>query len=137
MENVKASLDAYEGAHKELHDSLDYLGSLAGNVGELERGIATDAVIKRFEVAFEYAWKLMKAAAEYQGSEVFGPRPAIQEAIRYDWIHDPDFWADALDARNGSVHDYFGVSRDRYLEIVREFLVRAKKMTENIKKALA
>lgn len=96
------------------------------------RGVCQDAVIKRYEVAFEYMWKLFRAASEYEGSEAFGPRPAIQEAIKYEWIDDPEFWAAALDARNGSVHDYFGVSIENYLSIAKEFLVKATDAVDRI-----
>lgn len=80
-----------------------------------------DTCIKRYEILFEYAWKLFKTAAEYQGSEVPGPRPAIQEALNYGWIDEGEFWADALDARNGSVHDYFGISHEDYLDLIERF----------------
>jgi nucleotidyltransferase substrate binding protein (TIGR01987 family) len=80
-----------------------------------------DSCIKRFEVLFEYVWKLIKIAAEHQGSEAPGPRPAIQEGIRYGWIQDAEFWTEALDARNGSVHDYFGISTEAYLAIIQNF----------------
>ena len=71
------------------------------------------------KVAFEYASKLMKAAAEDEGRGAFGPKQAITESVRFGWIADPEFWAKALDARNGSVHDYFGLSRDAYLKIMK------------------
>lgn len=99
--------------------------------------VFTDAIIKEFEVAFGYAWKLMKAAAEYEGAEAPGPRPAIQEAQRFGWIEDPDFWAEALDARNGSVRDYFGISMNAYMGIVRRFVSESNALIGRIEKARA
>lgn len=115
---LKSSLMATREALSKLRESLD---ALKGSKKSSQHAIFEDAAIKRFEVLFEYVWKLLKAATEYQGGEAPGPRPAIQEGARFGWIDDVEFWADALDARNGSVHDYFGIPRERYLKIVRRF----------------
>lgn len=96
--------------------------------------ILYDACVKRYEVLFEYTWKLLKIASEYQGQEAPGPRPAIQEGLRFGWIEDPEFWADALDARNGSVHDYFGVTQQEYLNIMNRFVKEAGKLSKNLEK---
>ncbi|MFH1830042.1 MAG: HI0074 family nucleotidyltransferase substrate-binding subunit [Pseudomonadota bacterium] len=133
VDKLESSITACDEAMGQLAEAIGFLDGLKGAADDAEHGIASDAVIKRFEVAFEYTWKLMKAAAEYQGSEAFGPRPAIQEAIRYEWIDDPEFWAAALDARNGSVHDYFGITRKAYIEIVKEFVAKTKKLLKKIK----
>lgn len=100
------------------------------------RDILQDACIKRFEILFEYAWKLLKIAAEYQGSEAPGPRPAIQEAVKFGWIDDPELWADALDARNGSVHDYFGISDEAYLRLIRRFAKQLPSALQKIKERI-
>jgi len=102
---------------------------LGESLGMIERekpssavySVLFDACVKRFEVLFEYAWKLLKVASEFQGREAPGPRPAIQEGLRFGWIEDADFWADALDARNASVHDYFGMTQQDYLKIMGRF----------------
>lgn len=90
-----------------------------------------DALIKRFEVAFEYVWKAFKAAAEFEGAEVLGPREALTEAGHFGWIDDLEFWALAMDARNGSVHDYFGIPIEDYLRLIQRF---SKALTTVIKK---
>ncbi|MBI2344312.1 MAG: nucleotidyltransferase substrate binding protein [Deltaproteobacteria bacterium] len=102
-----------------LHAALEHLQQAASD--KALQDILEDAVVKRFEVLFEYVWKLLKAAAEYQGVEAPGPRPAIREGVRFGWITDPDFWAVALDARNGSVHDYFGMLMSEYLKLIVRF----------------
>ena len=50
------------------------------------------------------------------------------------WIADPEFWAKVLDARNGSVHDYFGISRDAYLKIMKRFVAEAEGVVKRIVK---
>lgn len=84
-----------------------------------------DAVAKRFEVAFEYVWKALKAVLQYQGEEVFGPRDSISLAATYQWIDDVEGWAEFLQARNAGVHDYFGLDDEEYAEIARKFLAAA------------
>ncbi len=82
--------------------------------------------MKRFEVLFEYLWKLFKIAAEFQGSEAPGPRPAIQEAAKYGWIDDVEFWAEVLDVRNNSVHDYFSDATAPELTLIEKFADKSK-----------
>lgn len=124
-----------EQAVQATKDSLKELGEAVQAYEKNRRGefetLFRDAMIKRFEVAFEYFWKMLQQAAEFEGSEAAGPRPAITEAVRYGWIKDPDFWSLALDARNGSVHDYFGITHEEYHRIITRF---QKELTDLLKK---
>ena len=130
MSGVKSGMESLVLALDELSDAIVVLEDGASD--ELHKRMYVDAVIKRFEVTFEYCWKLMKAASEYQGSDAPGPRPAIQKAIRFGWIDEPEFWAEALDARNGSVHGYFGISRDEYIKMVKRFVKEARKVLKSL-----
>jgi len=134
INNVKKTMTTFEEALGKLKESLELLDSNRNKTDLNE--ICTDAVVKRFEVCFEYCWKVMKAAADYQGTEAFGPRPAIQEAIKFGWIDDPEFWANALDARNGSVHDYFGMTMDQYISLVKQFTKKAGELGESLRSSL-
>ncbi|MFH1874135.1 MAG: HI0074 family nucleotidyltransferase substrate-binding subunit [Pseudomonadota bacterium] len=134
INNVKKTMATFKEALSKLKESLELLEANK-NKSELNE-ICTDAVVKRFEVCFEYCWKVMKTAADYQGAEAFGPRPAIQEAIKFGWIDDPEFWANALDARNGSVHDYFGITMDQYISLVKQFAKKADEFAGALKEAL-
>lgn len=132
LKNLKSSTKACEDSLTKLKESLEVLEK--NEADKKFFGILADAAIKRFEVAFEYSWKLMKAAVEYQGAEAFGPRPAIQEAIRFGYIKSPESWAQALDARNASVHDYFGITVVEYLKIIRRFVKETEPLIEITKK---
>lgn len=129
----RAALDAFRESISSLQESLDAINALSTD--DKYYDIFYDAAVKRFEIAFEYCWKLMKAAVEYEGGEAFGPRPAIQESVRLGWIDDPEFWADALDARNGSVHDYFGISRTNYIKIMKKFIRKSEELAAKIEDA--
>ena len=123
---LKERIHQTEEALGRLDEALKTLDAVK-NV-KIEYEVHVDAVIKRYETLFEYVWKMLKAFAEYQGSEAPGPRPAIQEAIRFGWIEDPQFWVEALDARNDSVHDYFGIPVDSYLKIIVRFSSETKRL---------
>jgi nucleotidyltransferase substrate binding protein (TIGR01987 family) len=125
-------------AVKSCEDSLAKLREAVGLLDKKSNAefsdVLMDAAIKRFEVAFEYSWKLMKAVIEHEGSEAYGPRPAIQEANRLGLIDDPEYWAVALDARNGSVHDYLGITHDEYLKVIKKFIKENEKLLVRTKK---
>lgn len=129
--------DRMDSAVLTFTDALESLNAslkeLDGRKSDEYYSIFEDAAVKRFEVAFEYFWKVLKIACEREGVEAYGPRPAIQEAVKFGWIDEPEFWAETLDARNGSVHDYFGTSREDYLKIVRKFAKASAKAVEKLK----
>lgn len=115
-----------------LGESLQFLKKM--DVDDKYWHVHYDAAVKRFEVAFEYTWKLMQAAVQDQGREAYGPRQSIQESVGLGWIDTPEFWADALDARNDSVHNYFGVTQGQYIEIMRKFVAEAATLFSRIEK---
>jgi len=131
QKKIVHALNQCREALEKLAESLHVLKKTKDN--EIKE-ILTDACIKRFEILFEYAWKLLKICVEFQGQEAPGPRPAIQEASRFGWIKDLDLWADALDARNGSVHDYFGISHTEYVKLIERFSDEIKLLLPKLEK---
>lgn len=127
---LQSSLDRACEALDKLREGVGWLQKIDHD--DAHYGVHVDAVVKRFETLFEYSWKLLKAASEYQGVEAPGPRPAIQEAVRFGWIADPEFWAVVLDVRNGSVHDYYGMPMDDYLKLIAQFADEVAKVTARI-----
>lgn len=127
-DKLKGSIEASQDSLKKLQEAIGALRKSSPPQRELFR----DALVKRFESAFEYCWRMLKAAAEFQGTEATGPRPAILEGVRYGWIADPDWWATCLDTRNESVHDYFGTSRKGQEETVFRFTHELETLIEKI-----
>ena len=109
-------------AENSLRELLRAIEWLDADTQAPDRWARLDAVAKRFEVSFEYVWKYLKSALEWQGTETPGPRAAIQNAVSYGWIEDADSWASYLNARNAGVHDYFGLSSEEYAAIARRYL---------------
>lgn len=126
----KGAKEKLDGAKRQASESLQRLEQtlqwLDADPQAKDRWGRLDATAKRFEVAFEYVWKALKAALEFQGEEVYGPRDSIALAASYQWIDDVEQWAEFLQARNAGVHDYFGLTPDEYAEIARRFLSSAK-----------
>lgn len=79
-------------------------------------------VSKAFEIALEYAWRQLKLIVEDQGLDVPSPKMAIKEGARLGLITDPEIWLRCIDARNSSVHDYFGISEKEYIELAVQLL---------------
>lgn len=90
--------------------------------------VAFFAVVKSFEVAVEYGWKELKRKLQEKGLEdIYAPKDVIRKAAEVSLIDDAERWLDYVDARNSSVHDYYGMSQTEYVALVRQFLKDAKK----------
>lgn len=69
--------------------------------------VVRDSAIKRFEIAFELAWKTIKAyLEEAHTSTCVSPRNCFQEAFRVGLIDYDDKWLRLLDDRNYTAHVY-------------------------------
>lgn len=86
------------------------------------------ALSKAFEILVEYAWRLLKEKVENEGLDAPSPKMAVKEAARLSLITEPEKWLDCIDARNDSVHDYFGISKNEYVRFAKGFLLLAQKI---------
>jgi len=68
--------------------------------------LARAGFIHFFEMAFEFAWKLMKDYLEAQGLQVRSPKDAIKHSFQAELIEDGQTWLDALEDRNLTAHTY-------------------------------
>lgn len=103
-----------------LHDALKLYHSKKTDLHFL-------TIAKAFENAIEYSWRSMKQQIEDEGLDAPSPKMAIKQAARLNLISDPEKWLDCLEARNNSVHDYFGISEDEYCALAKELLELIKK----------
>lgn len=84
---------------------------------------------KAFEILVEYAWRHLKEKVEDEGLDAPSPKRVVKEAARLKLITEPETWLNCIDARNDSVHDYFGISKKEYIYLAGEFLRLVKKIT--------
>lgn len=79
-------------------------------------------ISKAFEILVEVAWKHLKQRVQDEGLDAPSPKEAIRQATRIKFISDPEFWIACINARNDSVHNYFGISKKDYVELAEKFL---------------
>ncbi|MBI2083185.1 MAG: nucleotidyltransferase substrate binding protein [Deltaproteobacteria bacterium] len=82
---------------------------------------------KAFEILIEYLWRELRMMVEDQGLEAASPKMAIKQAAKLNLISNPELWMESLEARNNSVHDYFGISEENYSSLAEELLKLVKK----------
>lgn len=86
------------------------------------------AVTKGMEVLIEYVWKELKRKVEEEGLEAVSPKDAVRQAAAIGLIKDPESWIELINARNLSVHDYFGVSDDAHAQLADKLLGLTKQI---------
>lgn len=114
---------------KPLEESLRNLSAAISHYRKREKGdpLPLLAMTKAFEVAVEYAWRHLKKRVEDEGLDCPSPKAAVREAARIGIIADPSLYVEAINARNASVHDYFGISDEEFLNLAERFLKHASK----------
>lgn len=90
------------------------------------RSLSFLAVTKAFEVSLEYLWKHFKYEVEDRGLEAPSPKDSVRAAAEIGLTKNPDFYIKAINARNQSVHDYFSMTEEAFVMLIRGFLDLAK-----------
>ena len=113
-----------------LSESLGHLREARQAFAHRRKGDALPllALTKAFEIAVEYAWRELKRQAEDEGLDVPSPKSAVRQAARLGWISDPEAWMEMIEARNASVHDYFGIGEADFVKLAGKFLALAEKI---------
>jgi uncharacterized protein YutE (UPF0331/DUF86 family) len=86
---------------------------------------------KSFEILVESAWRYLKFKVEDEGLDAPSPKEAIRKAATIGLIDDPQFWMDCINARNDSVHNYFGISEGKFLELTFQLQDACKKLIKS------
>jgi len=83
----------------------------------------TDATIKRFEMTFEFSWKvLLQILNDIEKIETVSPRNAIKEANKNGLIADQNLWLKMIDDRNLSVHLYSEGKAQEIIERIPDYV---------------
>ena len=92
-----------------------------------------DSAIKRFELTFDIAWKLVKVILEEQkGISCFSPKDCFREAFRQKIIDADPMWLKIVDLRNFSVHLYDEKFADDLYKRLPKILEMFKSLKEKI-----
>lgn len=65
-----------------------------------------DSAIKRFELAYDLAWKAVKSFLIEQGIECMSPMSCFKEAYRQGLLEYEEVWVEMVRVRNKTVHTY-------------------------------
>lgn len=98
---------------RDLETRLENLERAVANLATtLACGVSTiveiAATVKMFELAYELAWKSLKASLDREGQPTQGPRDVIRTAWRLNvlTIGTEQDWLDIIKDRNETVHTY-------------------------------
>jgi len=111
-----------ELASKKLPKSIRHLEEALAQYRTKSSDLNFLTVSKAFETVVEYVWRTLKRIVEEEGLEAASPKMAVRQAAKLKLITEPEAWLDAIEARNNSVHDYFGISETEYSELAQELL---------------
>ncbi|ADH60487.1 nucleotidyltransferase substrate binding protein, HI0074 family [Thermoanaerobacter mathranii subsp. mathranii str. A3] len=96
-----------------------------------------DGTIKRFELCYELAWKLMKEYLADLGIIVKGPREAFKQAFINDLIENEEVWLKMIEDRNLLVHIYtHEQSRDIFQRIKDEHVAELGEFYKSIQQKI-
>lgn len=84
-------------------------------------------VVKSYEILVELAWKHFKDKVEDEGLSAPSPKESVRKAATIGLIDDPEKWIKYIEARNLSMHDYFGLDNQNFLKLASELIRSAKK----------
>ncbi|MBI4366681.1 MAG: nucleotidyltransferase substrate binding protein [Deltaproteobacteria bacterium] len=116
-------------APKKRHKAIEHLDAALAQYAKESSELNFLTAAKAFEVAVEYEWRDLKRLVEDQGLDAPSPKMAVKLAARLQLIAEPETWMDCIDARNNSVHDYFGISEKEYISLAKTFLRLAHSRT--------
>ena len=113
-----------------LETSLTHLDEAvkAYRTADKKGGLPFLTLTKAFEIAIEYSWRELKMRVENDGLDAPSPKAAVKQAAKLGVISSPVDWLACIDARNNSVHDYFGISEEDYADLAEKFLQLVKEM---------
>lgn len=110
-------LEHYQKALSRLTIATNLVSRSSGNSEQDD--LLREGLVQRFEYTQEFAWKLMKDYAEYQGyTEIHGSRDAIRTSLQMGVIDDRD-WMDTIADRNITSHCY---DEAEFLEVLHKIV---------------
>ena len=95
--------------------------------------INRDSAIKRFELTFDLAWKLIKTFLEEEkGIVCASPKACFREAYRQGLVEYDDFWLRTTDLRTEAVHTYSQKLADALYKKLPETLKNFQQLQEKL-----
>jgi len=118
--------DKFEKSLKHLKLQLANYRTLDGSLPELMKDAVAESVIQRFEVCYDYMWKVLKRyLAEELGlpETPNSPKPILRLAAENGLLNLPvEQWMSYADARTGTSHDYSGEKAQAALALMNDYV---------------
>lgn len=95
-----------ERLEKRVSDYLNGLARLERAVSRPYNEFVGDSVIRRFKLAHELAWKMLKLRLEQEDIFAKTPRETLQSSLEAGFIEDGNAWSDLQKMRNLASHTY-------------------------------
>lgn len=126
MSKLKSLIENFEKSVSRLKEVLD--------VKEKNK-IIRDSAIKRFEIAFDIAWKAVKTfLEEKKGIICHSPKDCFRQAYEQNIVEYDDFWLEMTDYRNNTAHTYKEELADEVFATLPKILSYLEKLLAVIKK---
>jgi nucleotidyltransferase substrate binding protein (TIGR01987 family) len=100
--------------------------------------VTRDSAIKRFELCFDLAWKVVKIYSKSQGMECYSPRDCFKTAFQLGLIEHNKNWIEMIESRNRAVHIYKEEFADEiysklsvYLNLFNGLVEKLEKLSDN------
>lgn len=124
MTKFEATLIEFENTVKNLKAAL----------AEEKTEFIRDSAIKRFELAFDMAWKTIKAFLEEKGVACVSPLSCFREAYRQGLLDYEDVWIEMVKTRNATAHTYKEELAEEIYVILPQVLGAFQKLLSAFKK---
>jgi len=125
MSKLKSLTENFEKAVSRLQEVL--------NIKEKNK-IIRDSAIKRFEIAFDVAWKVIKTfLEEKKGTVCHSPKDCFRQAYEQNIVEYDDFWLEMTDYRNNTAHTYKEELADEVYAILPKVLSFFEKLLTVVK----
>lgn len=93
-----------------------------------------DSAIKRFEIVFDLGWKTLKAfLQDVHNASCMSPITCFREALKLGLIDHEDFWLEAKNIRNLTVHAYNKETAEEVYTSLPDVLVHFRRLYEAMK----
>jgi len=123
---------------------VDKLSNFSRALDRLEESLANeensfyiDATIKRFELTFETAWKVLKKILYLEGFECLSPRDCLKKGYQTAYLNDEDIWIEMLLDRNRSAHIYNEQEAGSICQKIRDtYFTALKQLNQVLKKKI-
>lgn len=124
-----------------MNKKTQLVGSFEKAVGRLAEAldlpkttIVRDSAVKRFELAFDLAWKTIKAQLETLGISCASPKGCFEEAYRQGLIEYQNVWLEMLEHRLETVHTYNEDTAERIFSALPKVLDALRILLASLKK---